>query len=87
MKLGFDLDPRDFRPAIEALKMLNVSKQIRLMTNNPRKRAALEDAGYTVVETVKLAYSVNARTMDYLKSKEAKLGHSISWSAVTPANE
>lgn len=85
--LNFELDPRDYRPVIAALEVLGTAKQIRLMTNNPRKYAALVDAGYNVVETVKLAYSVNQRTMKYLKSKESKLGHAISWSAVTSAKE
>ncbi len=81
-KLGFELDPRDYSLAIKALKDLHVSKDVLLMSNNPRKFNALETAGYDVVEQVVLSYYANPTVHHYLRSKEAKLGHKIQWSAI-----
>lgn len=83
-KLGFELDPRDYTLAMQMLMDLGFSKTIRLMSNNPRKFAALEKSDYKVVEHVPLSYEVNQTIHTYLKSKEAKLGHKIRWEAIKP---
>ncbi|HEX6461822.1 MAG TPA: GTP cyclohydrolase II RibA [Candidatus Saccharimonadales bacterium] len=81
-KLGFELDPRSYELALKALNDMKVAKTIRLMSNNPRKSRALETAGYEVIEHVALSYEANSTVHTYLKSKEAKLGHKIQWSAI-----
>lgn len=74
--LGFADDARDFNAAVEMLKVLNVSS-VRLMTNNPRKVSALENAGM-VVARVPLLTCVQADNADYLRTKAKKLGHLIA---------
>ena len=83
-KLGFELDPRDYTLALQMLSDLGFSKTIRLMSNNPRKFAALKNSDYRIVEHVALSYEVNPTVHTYLKSKEAKLGHKIRWEAIKP---
>jgi GTP cyclohydrolase II len=76
-ELHFDLDPRIYTVAINALKELKVNKEIRLMTNNPRKRKQLEEGGFIINDRVILHYPVNAQVKEYLKVKKNKLGHEI----------
>jgi GTP cyclohydrolase II len=76
--LKYELDPRNYQTAIEALKDLKISGKIKLISNNPRKVEALEKAGFEL-ERIKLTYPVNSKTRDYLKSKKEKLGHKIDW--------
>ncbi|WMS89164.1 GTP cyclohydrolase II [Pleionea litopenaei] len=72
--LGFAADARDFTLAGRTLQALQVSK-IKLMTNNPRKVAALEEAGIDVVERVPMKYGKNPHNEKYLSTKHGKLGH------------
>lgn len=74
-KLDFALDARDYKMAILALKDLRVNSKIRLITNNPRKKAQLEKNGFMVTELVKLQYPVNSLVSKYLQVKKNKLGH------------
>ncbi len=73
-KLGFAADARDFGLAGSTLNALNV-KKIRLMTNNPRKVAAIETSGIEVVERVPMKYGKNPHNEKYLSTKHGKLGH------------
>jgi GTP cyclohydrolase II len=73
-RLGFKADQREFALPAEILKALRVS-QIRLLSNNPDKVAALERGGIRVVERVPCEVSVNAHAEDYLKTKKEKMGH------------
>ena len=73
-RLGFKADQREFALPAEILKALRVS-QIRLLSNNPDKVAALERGGIKVVERVPCEVSVNAHSEDYLKTKKEKMGH------------
>lgn len=73
-QLGFPADAREYSLAIELLKVLGLSR-IRLMTNNPRKLDALEQAGVDVVERVALETGRNPHNEGYLATKAAKLGH------------
>lgn len=75
--LHFDLDPRRYDVAIEALKELGINKHIKLITNNPRKRKQLEDGGFVIDGKVGIKYPVNDTVRDYLRSKKEKLGHEI----------
>lgn len=73
--LGFADDLRDFEPAVAMLRALGVSS-VQLMTNNPRKVAALEAAGIAVVRVPHLS-CVSVDNAAYLQTKAAKLGHII----------
>jgi len=73
-KLGFKADHREFALPAEILKALGV-KQVRLLSNNPDKVAALESAGITVVKRVPCEVTASAHAEEYLKVKKEKLGH------------
>jgi GTP cyclohydrolase II len=73
-QLGFGADMRDYSvlgPMIEHLHL----KAVRLITNNPRKVAALEEHGVEVVERISLHTDSNPHNEKYLKTKAGKLGH------------
>jgi GTP cyclohydrolase II len=74
LQLGFDSDERNYLPAAQMLRMLGVS-QIRLMTNNPAKVAALGKCDIEVVERVPHIYPSNQHNDSYLSVKAAKSGH------------
>ena len=76
-RLGFKADHREFVLPGEILKALNV-RQVRLLSNNPDKVAALESAGVNVLERVPCEVSPTLHSEDYLKTKKAKLGHLFS---------
>lgn len=73
-QLGFKADQREFNLPVEILKSLGV-KNVRLLSNNPDKVAALEHAGITVSERVPCEVPPSAHTQDYLRTKKEKLGH------------
>ena len=73
-KLGFSPDLRHYGLGAQILSDLGV-KQIRLLTNNPRKIVGLEGYGLSVIERVSLKIPHNAINKDYLKAKKDKLGH------------
>lgn len=72
--LGFSADLRDYGLGAQILVDLGV-KQIRLLTNNPRKIVGLEGYGLTIVERISLTTPQNPANKDYLKAKKEKLGH------------
>ena len=72
--LGFPADLRDYGIGAQILVDLGV-KQIRLLTNNPRKIIGLEGYGLAVVERVALKVAHSAVNAGYLKTKKEKLGH------------
>ena len=73
-RLGFKADHREFALPGEILKTLGV-KQVRLLSNNPDKVAALEKAGIEVVERVPCEVAPSTYSEDYMKTKKEKLGH------------
>lgn len=73
-ELGFEADHRGFALPAGILKALGVSK-VRLLSNNPQKVAALEEAGIEVVERVSAEVKPSAEAERYLKTKKEKLGH------------
>nr|WP_317893302.1 GTP cyclohydrolase II [uncultured Sphingomonas sp.] len=75
-RLGFAIDARDFRTAGRMLKLLG-QRQIRLLTNNPAKVAALEAAGVTVTERVRHALPPNPHNERYLATKRDRTGHQL----------
>lgn len=76
LALGFKMDERDYGVGAQILRHLGVSK-IRLMTNNPRKRAGLEGYGLEIVENVPIEVDPNPHNQFYLQTKRDKLGHEI----------
>ena len=86
--LGFDADLRDYGIGAQILADLGLHK-IRLLTNNPRKVVGLESYGLQIVETVDLRTSPTPYNVDYLKTKQKKLGHLLGVdeaAGVEPAN-
>ena len=73
-QLGFGADMRDYTVLIPMFAHLNI-KSARLMTNNPRKVAALEEQGVEVVERIALETGSNPHNEKYLSTKAGKLGH------------
>ena len=73
-RLGFKADHREFRLPVEILKSLGVPN-VRLLSNNPDKVAALEKAGIQVSERVPCEVAPSAHSEDYLRTKKEKLGH------------
>ena len=76
-KLGFKPDERDYGVGAQILHDLGVSK-LRLMTNNPKKRAGLIGYGLEIVENVALEIETNEHNEFYLKTKKDKLGHNLN---------
>lgn len=72
--LGFAPDERDYGIGAQILADLGLSS-IRLMTNNPAKRAGLEGYGLSITERVPLVMPVNEYDKNYMKVKSAKMGH------------
>ena len=72
--LGFPVDARDYGDAARCLERLGV-RAVRLLTNNPRKVAALRDAGIAVDEALPLRTAAHLRNREYLRAKERRLGH------------
>ncbi|WP_339338881.1 GTP cyclohydrolase II [uncultured Oceanicoccus sp.] len=73
-QLGFGADMRDYGICKVMLQHLDI-KQVRLMTNNPRKVKALTDQGVDVVERLPLQTGQNPHNAKYLATKAGKLGH------------
>jgi 3,4-dihydroxy 2-butanone 4-phosphate synthase/GTP cyclohydrolase II len=72
--LGFAGDARDYRDAAACLRLLGI-RSVRLLTNNPGKEASLRHAGIDVEELVGLPTSPHVRNIDYLATKERRMGH------------
>ncbi len=76
LELGFPMDQRDYGVGAQILRDLGV-KNIRLITNNPKKRVALKGYGLEIVENVKIEMEPNQHNEEYLKTKRDKMGHEI----------
>jgi len=74
LDLGFREDERDYGVGASILRELGLGK-IRLITNNPKKRAGLEGYGLEITENVALEIPPNEHNMFYLKTKKNKMGH------------
>jgi len=74
LALGFDADLRDYGIGAQILADLGLHK-IRLLTNNPKKVIGLESYGLHIVEIVDLRTSPTPYNLEYLKTKQKKLGH------------
>ena len=78
IKLGFPTDMRDYTVGVQILEDLGVNK-IRLMTNNPSKIEGLEEYGLEVVERVPIQMASNPNDEFYLKTKQEKMNHMVSY--------
>lgn len=76
IKLGFGMDERDYGVGAQILRSLGITK-LKLMSNNPRKRAGLKGYGIEIVSTVPIEVAPNPHNEKYLTTKRDKLGHSI----------
>lgn len=76
VELGFAGDQRDYGVGAQILRELNVTK-MKLMSNNPRKRAGLSGYGLEVVDTVTIEMKPNTHNEKYLFTKRDKMGHEI----------
>ncbi len=73
-RLGFDADLRDYALPAAILRYFDI-REVRLMSNNPDKVAALEKAGIRVVERAPIIVPPLDTTADYLRTKREKMGH------------
>ncbi|MDQ3983132.1 MAG: bifunctional 3,4-dihydroxy-2-butanone-4-phosphate synthase/GTP cyclohydrolase II [Actinomycetota bacterium] len=82
VELGFSPDSRDYGVGAQILVDLGIST-MRLLTNNPTKRAGLEGYGLEIVDRVPLESSPNPENLRYLQTKREKLGHLLDALAET----
>jgi 3,4-dihydroxy 2-butanone 4-phosphate synthase/GTP cyclohydrolase II len=73
-ELGFPADPRDYGIGAQILVDLGV-RTMRLLTNNPSKRAGLEGYGLSISERVPLQTRPTKENIEYLRAKREKMGH------------
>lgn len=77
LKLGFGEDERDYGVGASIMRELGLGK-VRLISNNPVKRAGLEGYGIKIVETIPLEIESNPHNRFYLETKANKMGHDLS---------
>jgi 3,4-dihydroxy 2-butanone 4-phosphate synthase/GTP cyclohydrolase II len=77
LKLGFGEDERDYGVGASIMRELGLGK-IRLISNNPVKRAGLEGYGIKIVETIPLVIESNPHNKFYLETKANKMGHDFT---------
>lgn len=76
LHLGFGMDERDYGVGAQMLRYLGATR-LKLMSNNPRKRAGLKGYGLEMVEIVPIEVNPNSHNLKYLETKRDKLGHEI----------
>lgn len=76
LKLGFEMDSRDYGIGAQILHDLGIRK-LRLITNNPQKRVGLMGYGLEIVENIAIEIPPNPHNEKYLQTKRDKFGHSI----------
>jgi 3,4-dihydroxy 2-butanone 4-phosphate synthase/GTP cyclohydrolase II len=77
IQLGFKDDERDYGVGATILHKLGVSN-MRLLTNNPKKRAGLEGYGLHVIENVAIEIPVTEHNKFYMQTKKEKMGHNLT---------
>ncbi|WP_214072724.1 bifunctional 3,4-dihydroxy-2-butanone-4-phosphate synthase/GTP cyclohydrolase II [Mucilaginibacter sp. dw_454] len=76
IQLGFKMDQRDYGIGAQILRSVGVTK-MRLMSNNPKKRAGLIGYGLEVVENIPIEIAANPHNEAYLRTKRDKMDHTI----------
>jgi len=76
IQLGFKMDERDYGVGAQIIRSLGISK-MRLMSNNPKKRAGLIGYGLEIIENVPIEIAPNPHNEVYLKTKRDKMDHTI----------
>ena len=76
LELGFKADLRDYGVGAQILRSLGITK-MRLMSNNPTKRAGLIGYGLEIIENVPIEIDSNPYNEEYLKTKRDRMGHTI----------
>jgi len=76
LHLGFPMDKRDYGVGAQILRHLQISK-LKLISNNPKKRAGLMGYGIEIVDTVPIRVNPNPHNERYLQTKRDKLGHKL----------
>ena len=76
VNLGLPVDARDYGVGAQILYDLGV-RSMRIMTNNPTKRAGIEGYGLSILEQVPLFIDANDENRDYLRAKATRLGHQM----------
>jgi len=77
LELGFAMDERDYGVGAQILRDLGV-KKIKLISNNPKKRAGLLGYGLEIVDTLAIEIPSNPHNVNYLKTKKEKMGHHLT---------
>lgn len=77
LKLGFGEDERDYGVGASIMRELGLGK-VRLISNNPVKRAGLEGYGIQIIETIPLIIESNPHNQFYLETKANKMGHDLT---------
>ena len=83
LDLGLPADARDYGTGAQILADIGI-RSMRLLTNNPAKRAGLEGYGLSIVERVPLEIQANSHNEEYLRTKAARMGHELGESGLTP---
>ncbi|MSW66088.1 MAG: bifunctional 3,4-dihydroxy-2-butanone-4-phosphate synthase/GTP cyclohydrolase II [Actinobacteria bacterium] len=83
LDLGLPADARDYGTGAQILADLGI-RSMRLLTNNPAKRAGLEGYGLSIVERVPLEIQANSHNEEYLRTKAGRMGHELGESGLTP---
>jgi 3,4-dihydroxy 2-butanone 4-phosphate synthase/GTP cyclohydrolase II len=81
LELGFPADQRDYGIGAQILYDVGV-RSMRLLTNNPEKRAGLEGHGLAIIERLPLQTDPTPQNVGYLRAKREKLGHLLDLPAV-----
>jgi len=76
LELGFNADDRDYGIGAQILRAMNV-RNIKLLSNNPKKRAGLMGYGIEIVKNIPLEIKSNKHNQFYLETKRDKMGHSL----------
>ncbi len=84
-KLGFEVDAREYEQCAEILFDLGLCK-VRVISNNPDKLKALEEAGLRIVERIPIEINAEQPAAHYLRTKKEKLGHLLEIPVLDPEN-
>lgn len=76
LELGFKMDERDYGVGAQILRNLGIRK-MRLISNNPKKRAGLIGYGLEIIDSIPIEISPNPHNIGYLETKRDKMGHNI----------